>query len=52
MGVESVTTERSNRNLIGTCTCGPASRADLDVRVVRARISFIPSLAGAASWFA
>ena len=46
MGVEGVTTERASRNRIGACTCGPASRADLTVRVVRGRIPFIPPLAG------
>ena len=30
----------------------PVSRVDLAVRVVRGRISFIPPLDGAASWFA
>ena len=52
MGVESVTIGRASSNRIGACTCGPASRVDLAVRVVRGRISFIPTLAGAASRFA
>ena len=45
--------ERSNngasRNRIGACTRGPASWADLAVRVVEGRNRFIPPLAGAAS---
>ena len=52
MGVESVTPGRASRNHIGACTCGPASRADLAVGVVRGRIPFIPTLTGVASQFA
>ena len=49
MGVESVVTGRASRNRIGACTCSPASRADLAVRIVWGRIPFDPPLAGAAS---
>ena len=51
VGVESVRTGRASRNRIGACTCGPASWADLAVRVVWRGIPFIHPLAGAASWF-
>ena len=61
MGVESETTGRASRNRIGACTRGPASRADLAVRVVQGRIFlFLPWLARlvglpngrvAANWF-
>ena len=51
MGVESETTGRASRNRIGACTCGPASRADLAVYVVRRRTLFISPLAGVASRF-
>ena len=48
MGVESETTGRASRNRIGACTRGPASWADLVVRVDRVRNLFVPRLVGAA----
>ena len=49
MGVGSVATMKASRNCIGACTRGPASSADLDVRVDRGRNLLIPPLVGAAS---
>ena len=48
MAVESKTTGRASRNRIGACTRGPASWADLTVRVDRVRNLFVPPLVGAA----
>ena len=42
MGVQSAETTGASRNRIGACTRGPASWADLTVRVVRERNRFIP----------
>ena len=49
MGMQSAATTGTSRNRIGSCIRGPASWADLAVRVVRGRNRFIPPLAGAAS---
>ena len=49
MGVQSAATTGASRNRIGACTRGPASWADLTLRVVLGRNRFIPSLTGAAS---
>ena len=50
MGMQSVAIAGASSNRIGACTRGPASRADLAVRVDRARNFLIPPLVGAASW--
>ena len=50
MGVQSAATTRASRNCIGACTRGPASWADLAVRVDRGRNLFIPPIVGAAIW--
>ena len=49
MGVQSATTTGARRNRIGACTRGPASSADLAVRVDRGRNLLIPPLVGAAN---
>ena len=49
MGVQSAATTGASRIRIGACTRGPASGADLTIRVVWERNRFIPPLAGAAS---
>ena len=49
MGVQSTAAIKPSRNRIWACTRGPASWADLAVRVDLGRNLFIPPLAGAAS---
>ena len=49
MGVHSAVTTGASINRIGACTLGPASSADLAVRVDRVRNLLIPPLVGAAS---
>ena len=49
MGVQSAATTGASRNCIGAYTRGPASWADLDVRVDRGRNLLTPPLVGAAS---
>ena len=49
MGVQSAETTGASRNRIGAYTRGPASWADLAVRVDRGRNLPIPPLVGAAS---
>ena len=49
MGVQSAATAAASRNRIGACTRGPASSADLAVRVDLGRNLLIPPLFGAAS---
>ena len=49
MGVQSAATTGASRNRIGACTRGPASWADLAVRVDRGRNLLVPLLVGAAS---
>ena len=44
MGVQSAATTKASRNRIGVCTRGPASWADLAVRVYPGRNLFIPPL--------
>ena len=44
-----VAREAVGRNRIGACTCGPAPRADLAVRVDRGRNLLVPPQVGAAS---
>ena len=48
MGVQSSADTGVSRNRIGACTRGPASWADLAVRVDRERNLLIPPLVGAA----
>ena len=47
MGVQNAATTMASRNRIGACTRGPASWAELAVRVDRGRNLFIPPLVGA-----
>ena len=43
MGVQSAATTEASRNRIGACTRGPASWADLAVRILRGGIAlFLP----------
>ena len=49
MGMQSAATTGASRNRIGACTPGPASWADLAVRVDRGRNLHIPPLVGVAS---
>ena len=49
MGMQSAATTRASRNSIVAYTRGPASLADVAVRVDRGRNIFIPPLVGVAS---